>query len=101
LNISRFRQDFDAPGSLASRDRVLISGRERQGEIDMDKAREALEELLNDPIVRLVMASDGVKAEEVRSLFAAGQDESDEEETELPALHVIASSPCGQGMCCV
>jgi hypothetical protein len=66
----------------------------------MDKAREALEELLNDPIVRLVMASDGVEAEEVRGLFGAGQDD-DEEEAELPALHVIACSPCGQGMCCI
>ena len=67
----------------------------------MDKAREALEELLNDPIVRLVMASDGVKPAEVRSLFEAGQLAGNEEEAELPALHVIASSPCGQGMCCV
>ena len=67
----------------------------------MDKAREALEELLNDPIVRLVMASDGVVPADVRSLFGAGQYESDEEEAELPALHVIASSPCGQGMCCI
>jgi hypothetical protein len=67
----------------------------------MDKAREALEELLNDPIVRLVMASDGVEPEEVRSLFGSGQDESDEEEAELPAFQMIASSPCGQGMCCI
>jgi len=67
----------------------------------MDKAREALEELLNDPVVRLVMASDGVEPEEVRSLFGSGQDESDEEEAELPALQMIASSPCGQGMCCI
>ena len=70
----------------------------------MDKAREALEELLNDPIIRLVMASDGVKADEVRDLFAAGQDPtgrgSDDDTTELPAPHVIASSCCGQGMCC-
>jgi len=67
----------------------------------MDKAREALEELLNDPIIRLVMASDGVEAEEVRGLFAAGQNESDEEEAGLPTFQVIASSPCGQGMCCI
>jgi hypothetical protein len=67
----------------------------------MDKAREALEELLNDPIIRLVMASDGVEAEEVRGLFGSGPQESDEEEAEMPALHIIASSPCGQGMCCI
>jgi hypothetical protein len=66
----------------------------------MDKAREALEELLNDPIIRLVMASDGVEAEEVRGLFGAGP-EGEEEEAELPALRVIASSPCEQGMCCI
>jgi len=66
----------------------------------MDKATQALEELLNDPIIRLVMASDGVEPAEVRSLFGAGQDETDEEETELPAPHVIASC-CGHGMCCV
>jgi hypothetical protein len=65
----------------------------------MDKAREALEELLNDPIVRLVMASDGVEPEEVRSLFGAGDNEDDD--AELPALHVIASAECGQGMCCI
>jgi hypothetical protein len=65
----------------------------------MDKAREALEELLNDPIIRLVMVSDGVEAEEVRSLFGAGQDDS--EEAGLPTLHVIASSPCDLGMCCI
>ena len=67
----------------------------------MDKAREALEELLNDPIIRLVMASDGVEPAEVRSLFEAGQLAGNGEEAELPALHVIASSPCGQGMCCI
>ncbi len=67
----------------------------------MDKAREALEELLNDPIIRLVMASDGVEVEEVRGLFGSASQESDEEEAEIPALHLIASSPCGQGMCCV
>lgn len=67
----------------------------------MDKAREALEELLNDPITRLVMASDGVNADEVRSLFGAEQDEMDEEEAELPSLHIIASTGCGQGMCCI
>lgn len=67
----------------------------------MDKAREALEELLNDPIVRLVMASDGVEPDEVRSLFGAGRDAEDEEEAELPVLHIIASTGCGQGMCCI
>jgi hypothetical protein len=67
----------------------------------MDKAREALEELLNDPIIRLVMASDGVEVEEVRGLFGSGSQESDEEEAEMPALHIIASSPCGQGLCCI
>jgi hypothetical protein len=69
----------------------------------MDNARVALEELLNDPIVRLVMASDGVKPDEVRSLFGAEQDDShDEAEAELPALHVMASSTCcGQDMCCI
>jgi hypothetical protein len=67
----------------------------------MDKAREALEELLNDPIIRLVMASDGVKADEVRSLFGAGQGETDEEQAELPEPYVIASSCCGEGMCCI
>jgi len=67
----------------------------------MDKAREALEELLNDPIVRLVMASDGVVPADVRSLFGAGQHEGDEDEAGLPALQMIASSPCGQGMCCI
>jgi hypothetical protein len=69
----------------------------------MDKATQALEELLNDPITRLVMASDGVEPDEVRSLFGAVQDETDDETDgeELPAAHVIASSCCGQGMCCV
>jgi hypothetical protein len=47
------------------------------------------------------MASDGVEAEEVRGLFGAGPDEGEEEEAELPALRVIASSPCEQGMCCI
>jgi hypothetical protein len=79
----------------------FLSAGERQGESDMDKAREALEELLNDPIIRLVMASDGVEAEEVRGLFGAGKDDGEEDEADVPALHVIASSPCGQGMCCI
>jgi hypothetical protein len=84
--------------SLASQDRVLICEERRQGESDMDKATQALEELLNDPIIRLVMASDGVEPAEVRNLFGAGQDEADE--AELPAPHVIASC-CGQGICCI
>jgi len=66
----------------------------------MDKAREALEELLNDPITRLVMASDGVEPDEVRSLFVADHDEMDEE-AELPALQIIAQAECCQGMCCI
>jgi hypothetical protein len=65
----------------------------------MDKAREALEELLNDPIIRLVMASDGVEVEEVRNLFGTGGDAYDDE-AELPAPHMIASSCNGAGMCC-
>ena len=72
----------------------------RQGEANMDKATEALEELLNDPMIRLVMASDGVEPDEVRSLFVAGQEE-DDGEAELPASHLIASSCCGEGMCCI
>jgi hypothetical protein len=67
----------------------------------MDKAREALEELLNDPITRLVMASDGVEPDEVRSLFVTDHDEMDEEETELPVLQIIAQAECCQGMCCI
>jgi hypothetical protein len=50
-------------------------------------------------MVRLVMASDGVEAEEVRNLFGASDDEDDD--SGLPALHVIASLPCGQGLCCI
>jgi hypothetical protein len=92
---SRFRRGaiIGKPGSRS------YLKRRRQGECDMDKAREALEELLNDPMVRLVMASDGVEAEEVRNLFGASDDEGDD--SGLPALHVIASLPCGQGLCCI
>jgi hypothetical protein len=45
------------------------------------------------------MASDGVEAEDVRNLFGANDDQDDD--AGLPALHVIASAGCGQGMCCI
>ncbi|MGN6465757.1 MAG: hypothetical protein ACTHLP_09760 [Rhizobiaceae bacterium] len=66
----------------------------------MDKAREALEQLLEDPIIRLVMASDGVEADEIRNLFGSQLDAVGEGEGEIPAPYVIAASCCGGGMCC-
>jgi hypothetical protein len=72
----------------------------------MSEARETLDELLDDPMIQLVMASDGVSAEDIRRLFQAGGaddpdgDDGNSEEPDLPAPYMVAlACCCGRGMC--
>jgi len=54
----------------------------------MDGMRK-LDELLNDPMIQLVMASDRVKPDEVRVLFKKARERAPE--SFVPAPHVIDS----------
>lgn len=50
--------------------------------------RKTLDELLDDPMIRLVMASDGVEADDVRELFDRAAYRMDSRAF-IPAAHVI------------
>jgi hypothetical protein len=60
----------------------------------MQNERTTLEDLLGDPIIQLVMKSDGVKADEVRILF-----DRFAEQVEVPAPHVIRAMRCQDRLC--
>ena len=55
-----------------------------------------LDELLNDPMIQLVMASDRVKPDEVRVLFEAARERAPE--SFVPAPYVI-DSVCRAWLC--
>lgn len=56
----------------------------------MSETINTLEELLNDPMVRLVMERDRVKPAEFRMLFEQVRERSAADEPVLPPAHVIA-----------
>lgn len=53
-----------------------------------------LDELLNDPVIRLVMTSDGVRPEEVRLLLERARDRAWDAGPVLPPAHMIGESCC-------
>lgn len=62
----------------------------------MTKGNTPLDELLSDPMVKLVMARDRVKADELRNMIVAAVCRGDR--PELPPAHVIKA--CQQaGLC--
>lgn len=57
-----------------------------------------LDELLDDPIIKLVMASDKVEADEVRKLFDRARYRMDARKF-IPAAHVIDRVCKNHGLC--
>lgn len=62
----------------------------------MEQARQTLDDLLNDPMVKLIMARDGWRGEEVRWLVERVHSTSADIDA-IPPAHVIAS--CSQPFC--
>ncbi|HMM63192.1 MAG: hypothetical protein WA975_20345 [Mesorhizobium sp.] len=58
-----------------------------------------LDELLRDPVIRLVMASDGVEPDEVRLLLEQARDRSSGIVPMLPPAHMIGESCCANWFC--
>lgn len=56
-----------------------------------------VDELVNDPLVRLVMASDGVSQAELRAIFEDARERSTEAAF-VPPAYVIEAC-CGRGLC--
>jgi hypothetical protein len=83
--------------SLAGHDRVPICGRAGIQEARMTEGT-TLDELLDDPIIQLVMASDHVEAGEVRELFDRARYRMDARAF-IPAAHVIDGICKNRGMC--
>ncbi|TWG94158.1 hypothetical protein L598_003800000010 [Mesorhizobium sp. J18] len=65
----------------------------------MAEAREMLEALLSDPIIQLVMKSDGVSADDVRLLMEEASERTAQNQP-LPPAHMIKSD-CEFGKICV
>lgn len=74
----------------------------------MDEHRDALDELLSEPIVQLLMARDNVTAVEVRTLLEAahrrGEEaeamEAAEEQENLPEPHMLPAACLETCLCC-
>lgn len=64
----------------------------------MAEARETLDSLLSDPIIQLVMKSDGVSADDVRLLMEEAGERAAQNQP-LPLAHVIKSN-CWLGRVC-
>jgi hypothetical protein len=62
----------------------------------MEKHATTLDDLLSDPMVKLVMASDGVRPQEIRVLFEQARKRSGEP---LVPPHMIRPD-CAQGYLC-
>ncbi len=62
----------------------------------MNDSISTLDELLSDPMVKLVMASDGVRPQEIRVLFEQARKRSGEP---LVLAHMIRPE-CAQGRLC-
>lgn len=60
--------------------------------------RKALNELLDDPMIQLVMASDGVEADDVRELFDRAAYRMDARSF-IPAAHIIDKLCKQRGLC--
>lgn len=66
----------------------------------MTDNRQELDELLNDPMIGLVMASDGVQAHEVRLLLQRARDRSMEAADPIPLFAgIIGESRCANWLC--
>lgn len=62
------------------------------------EANDTLDDLLNDPMVKLVMARDGWRGEDVRRLLVRVQARSDDN-VDIPPAHVIDSCCQRLGAC--
>ena len=62
----------------------------------MAEPKDELDELLDDPIVQLLMRSDGVRPQEVRLLMRQARDRLPD--LPVPPAHVVANACCG-GLC--
>lgn len=63
----------------------------------MTEMTDTLDELLSDPLIKLVMASDRVRPDEVRMLLERARDRG--EALRVPPAHVIARTCQQQGWC--
>jgi hypothetical protein len=63
----------------------------------MSDAKDRLDELLNDPMIQLVMARDNVRPAQIRLLLEQARDRSGEGLV-VPPAHVIASK-CWENWC--
>ncbi|WP_315919693.1 hypothetical protein [Mesorhizobium sp. SP-1A] len=65
----------------------------------MIEATPKLDELLRDPVIKLVMASDGVQPDEVRLLLERARERGNEIGPMLPPAHMIGESHCANWFC--
>jgi hypothetical protein len=66
----------------------------------MIDSTQELDELLNDPMIGLMMASDGVQAHEVRLLLQRARDRGMEAEDAMPFFAgMIGESRCANWFC--
>ncbi|MBX3566945.1 MAG: hypothetical protein KF914_02730 [Rhizobiaceae bacterium] len=63
---------------------------------DVTHHRSALDDLLDDPLIQLVMKSDRVRPQDVRLVMEQARDRA--QDMAIPPAHVIANSCCG-GLC--
>ena len=66
----------------------------------MTRQTNALDELLNDSMVQLVMASDRVHPDEIRMLFTRAHHRSQASDAAVPEAHVIAKTCLSKWACC-
>jgi hypothetical protein len=66
-------------------------------ERQMTETRDRLDELLSDPLIKLVMERDRVRPDEVRMLLERARDRG--ERLRVPPAHVIAKTRLQQGWC--
>jgi hypothetical protein len=67
-------------------------------ERQMSETRDTLDELLSDPLIKLVMERDRVRPDELRMLLERAQRRADRKPF-VPPAHVIAQARGQQGRC--
>jgi hypothetical protein len=63
----------------------------------MTETRDTLDELLSDPLIKLVMERDRVRPDEVRTLLERARRRG--ERLRVPPAHVVAKASLQQGWC--
>lgn len=64
---------FTEAGRPSSYDGIRGMRANRKQVVEMEQRSPLLEELLSDPVIRLVMKSDGVRAEDIRNLMTVAR----------------------------